>query len=510
MKYNIANLGQYGMARDQAPVDLPDNAFSVAQNCRFAGGYAGRMAGHVQVFGVLAVVPLFVLPMTYGTSRFVIYPGTNAIYCDDGTTETNLTGPAVTGAVTDRWTGDVFNGLAILNNQVDVPQYWDGAVINNFAAFPAWTATWRAKAVRTYRNFIVAVNITKGAVRYPQMVKWSTAANPGSMPGSWDEADPVTDAGEFPLADTQGELVDCLPLGGVNILYKSDCYYAMQFVGGEEKFAFNLIDNNAGLLSQNCAVAYPGGHACIGNGDIYIHSGGKSQSIVSERDRDWFFGNLDSTYRNLAFACVNPSKKEVWFCAPGTGFTSCTNALVWNWESNTIGQRDLPNLYHANTGQVDVSAISVWDSFTDVWDNVTDIWSQISYNPAEQRLILASANQELYLPDRSSQFDTVNYTSYLERSGLTLGDPSLVKTVTGIWPRFDATVGTVIQIRVGSQKSPDEPILWQGFINYTVGTSFRADLFGTGRFIAYAIQSTSGQSWRVKGLTFEFENVSEF
>ncbi|MBM6705437.1 hypothetical protein H6A60_13285, partial [Sutterella massiliensis] len=80
MKYNISNLGQYGMMIDQAPVDLPDNAFSNAQNCRFAGGYAGRMAGEVQVFGTLASVPLFLLPMTYGTSRFVIYPGLTSIY----------------------------------------------------------------------------------------------------------------------------------------------------------------------------------------------------------------------------------------------------------------------------------------------------------------------------------------------------------------------------------------------------------------------------------------------
>ena len=510
MKYNISNLGQFGMMQDQAPVDLPDNAFSNAQNCRFAGGYAGRMAGHVQVFGTLATTPLFLLPMTYSTSRFVIYPGTNAIYADDGTTETNVTGAAPTGAVTDKWTGDVFNGIAILNNQIDVPQYWDGTIASNFATFPTWDATWRAKSIRSYRDFIVAVNITKGATRYPQMVKWSTAANPGSMPNSWNEADPTTDAGEFPLAQTQGELVDSLPLGGVNIIYKTDSYWSMQFVGGEEKFAFQLIGSGAGLLSQNCAVAFPGGHVCIGNGDIYIHNGGQSRSIVSERDRDWFFGNLDSTYRNLAFACINPSKKEVWLCAPGTGFTSCTYALVWNWETDTIGHREVPNLYHANTGQVDVTAISVWDSFTDVWDDVTELWSELQYNPAEQRLILASANAELYLPDRGSTFDGTEYTSYLERQGLVLGDPTTVKTVTGLWPRFDAPTGTVIQIRVGSQASPDVAVAWQGYVNYTVGTSFRADLFGTGRFIAYALQSTSGSTWRLKGITFEFENVSEF
>lgn len=510
MKYNISNLGQYGMMPDQAPVDLPDNAFSAAQNCRFAGGFAGRMGGHIQIFGTLSTTPLFVLPLLYNTTRFIIYPGTNAIYAHDGTTETNVTGTPPTGAATDKWTGDNFNGLAILNNQIDVPQYWDGNTANNFATFPTWDATWRCKSIRSYRNFIVAVNITKGATRYPQLVKWSADGEPGAMPNSWDETDPTNLAGEFPLADTQGDLVDSLPLGGSNIIYKTDGYYEMSFVNGLEVFSFRLLDKNAGLLSQNCAVAFPGGHACIGNGDIYIHNGGQSRSIVSERDRDYFFGNMDTDARNHCFAAVNPSKKEVWFCAPDGSGTGCTYALVWNWESDSIGHRTLPSLYHANVGQVDVTAISVWDAYTDVWDDVTETWNQLTYNPAEQRLVMASANTELYLPDRSQGFDGVDYTSTLERTGLILGEPTMMKMVQAIWPRFDAVTGTTIQMRIGTQQSPDQDVTWGSWFNYVVGTSFKADILMTGRFIAYAIQSTSGATWRIKGLTFEFEMAGEY
>ncbi|MTV47261.1 hypothetical protein, partial [Streptococcus pneumoniae] len=65
------------------------------------------MAGEFQVFGTLATVPLFLLPMTYGTSRFVIYPGLASIYADDGTTETDVTGTPPTGTINDKWTGDV-------------------------------------------------------------------------------------------------------------------------------------------------------------------------------------------------------------------------------------------------------------------------------------------------------------------------------------------------------------------------------------------------------------------
>jgi hypothetical protein len=65
-------------------------------------------------------------------------------------------------------------------------------------------------------------------------------------------------------------------------------------------------------------------------------------------------------------------------------------------------------------------------------------------------------------------------------------------------------------MRVGNQKSPDQPMNWGGWFNYVVGTNFRADLFTTGRFIGYAIQSQSGATWRIKGLTFEFDMAGEF
>ena len=495
---------------DQFPVDIPDNAFTYASNVRFAGGYAGRLGGHIQVFGTLSTTPLFVQPMTYGTSKFAIYPGTNKIYADDGTTETDVTGTAPTGTTLDKWTGDVFQGLAILNNQVDVPQYWDGNTANNFATFPTWNANWRAKSISTYRNFIVAVNITKAGVRYPQLVKWSDAAEPGAMPNSWDEADPTILAGEFPLADTQGELVDAVTLGGLQIVYKTDSMYAMEFVGGEQVFNFRLIEKNNGLLSQNCAVAFPGGHACIGNGDIYVHNGGNSRSIISEKARDWFFGNLDVTNRSLCFACVNPSKKEVWFCAPESGYSSCTYALVWNWESDTIGQRQLPNLYHGNTGQIDVTAIQVWDAYTDVWDDVTETWSQTTYNPAETRLILASANAEFYLPDRTSQFDGTDYSSTLQRTGLVFGDPTTVKAIKRVWLRVDAPTGITIQFRIATQSTPDSSITWGGYTNYTVGTSLSVDVMANARFVGYEVRSTSGGTWRIKSITFEYEVESEF
>jgi hypothetical protein len=183
---------------------------------------------------------------------------------------------------------------------------------------------------------------------------------------------------------------------------------------------------------------------------------------------------------------------------------------VWNWESDTIGQRQLPNLYHGNTGQIDVTAIQVWDAYTDVWDDVTETWSQTTYNPAETRLILASANTELYLPDRTSQFDGTDYSSTLQRTGLVFGDPTTVKAIKRVWLRVDAPTGVTIKFRIATQSTPDSSITWGGYTNYTVGTSLSVDVMANARFIGYEVRSTSGGTWRIKSITFDYEIESEF
>lgn len=51
--------------------------------------------------------------------------------------------------------------------------FWGGHVVLNLATLPGWGATDVAAVVRPYKNFLIALNITKGAVNYPHMVKWS-------------------------------------------------------------------------------------------------------------------------------------------------------------------------------------------------------------------------------------------------------------------------------------------------------------------------------------------------
>ena len=62
-----------------------------------------------------------------------------------------------------------------------------------------------------------------GTTTYPSRVFWSQPAEPDALPSTFDATDDTADAGWVDLADTAGDVVDCLPLGDVNIIYKEDC-----------------------------------------------------------------------------------------------------------------------------------------------------------------------------------------------------------------------------------------------------------------------------------------------
>ena len=45
------------------------------------------------------------------------------------------------------------------------------------------------------------------------------------------------------------------------------------------------ISGDAGLIGPNCVVAFPGGHFCVGQGDVYVPEGGPPRSVIDVRMR---------------------------------------------------------------------------------------------------------------------------------------------------------------------------------------------------------------------------------
>lgn len=501
----IPTAGQYGFVADQPAQELPPNAWTTVQNMRFRNGCAERFSGHVQPFSAPSVTPYFVYPYQTSTKKYIVHAGLAAVYADDGSTRTNITGTAPTGTASDLWTACVLGGVLVMNNGKDVPQYWAGT--GTLASLTGWNANWRCGAITAFKNFLVAFNITKSGTNYPHMVKWSDAADPGAVPASWDETDATKLAGEQDIAETTDPGVDALSLGDALILYKQRSCYAMRFIGGTQVFEFRRIPGNSGMLAKRCAAVTPFGHVVLSNGDIVLNDGvNEPQSLIDDNLKSWLFtSQIDSASYDKCFVVANPTKSEVWVCYPEVGQSVCTKALVWNWSSKAWGLRDLPNVTHASSGVIDYSASTSWNSNTYTWDEIATLWNQDEYAPTSPRLLMASTTPAIYMADAGAKFDATAITATLERVGMAFDDPEMVKTLKSIRPRIDAPAGTLVYITFGASMDAEQAPTWGTPIPYTVGTTRKADGFATGRFLAVRYSSTGGAKWRIKSYSAEIE-----
>ena len=102
-----------------------------------------------------------------------------------------------------------------------------------------------------------------------------------------------------------------------------------------------------------------------------------------------------------------------------------------------------------------------------------------------------------------NDFHGTDFTASIERTGLAFGDPAIVKTVRSVYPRIDGNNGSTIYIQLGATMDVEAPYTWTDPISYTIGSTYKADSFISGRFIGYRVYSTDTFSWRAKSLDFD-------
>ena len=491
-----------GLIFDEQPHELPDGAFSDGLNVRFADGYANRFMGHTAVLTPPSAAAYHVANYPTATANFWVHSTLAGSFADDGIERTDITGTALTGTAGDRFTSCVLGGVYVQNNGKDVPMFWGGDTKLNLATVTGWNATWRCKSMRAFKVYLLAFDITKGEERFPSMVKWSHAAEPGTLPTSWAEADATKDAGEQDLSETPDKLVDGLALGDTFIVYKERSAYGMQLTSDNNIFRFFRLPGDYGMLAQNCAAQFPGGHVVLGASDVVVHSGGEATSILKGKLRRWLFRRIDGANYGRSFLVANHARSEVWICYPTTSQAACTEALVWNYAENVFGIRELPNVTAGAFGPLSTSAANKWNASTDKWNDSLAKWNQSDISEADRRVLMSSTASKLYLMDQSAKFDGVSFTSRVERIGMAFGDPARTKLLKAIYPRIDAPTGSVVFVQVGGCQDAEQTPAWSAPVAYTVGSSYRVDTFATGRFLAYRIYSTTSR-WRVKSIDFD-------
>lgn len=515
----IKDLGAIGWVPDQADNELPDNAFTNVANVRFYRGFAEKATGYAQAFANTAIVPYFVQAFGNNVASYIAHAGPTGVYVDDGGIRTHVSSgyfffgaPLKAGNV---WTGGSINGNVILNHEDSYPVYWNGSA---FGTMNGWgfiggvfAESWRAKAIRPFRNFCIALGMWKDTTFYPHMVKWSDRASPGAIPPSWDHTDPARAAGEF---DLQGDdrIVDGFQLGDMFVIYKERSMYAMTEIGGRDVFRIYRLPGEIGALARNCVAVIPAGHVVLAQGDVVLHQGQGPKSILDGRARKWLFDNLDTSNAQQSFVCQNPQKNEVWVCFPALGSQFCNKALVWNWDTGAISQQDIPNLTHATVGvSTFVASTDTFDAAVGDFDSDTEIFAS-NADPAtnQARLYATSANSKIYALDTLQSAEGANISATLERTGIHLDNPMQRKYLRGAWPKIDGTPGSTVSIQLGASDVPDVAPTYGAAQTFTIGTSIKVNANVSGRYLAYRITSNNQATWRLRSIDLDIVGLGSY
>ena len=372
-----------------------------------------------------------------------------------------------------------------------------------------------AKSIRAFRSFLVALNVQRGGIDYPRIVKWSTEAGIQGVPSSWNETTSTVDAGEFELADTKGDIQDGLQLRDTFMIYKEDATYSMSFVGTPFIFSFRQLSPTIGAIAKNCVAEFDGGHAIFGKGNFYINDGQRLKPILPQKLKEYVFTTLDGAQVNKCFVVADYGRTEILFCftADGAATNHPNKAVVWNYITNTFCIRDLPDVAHMGYGNVgNPTTATTWAATSDTWVGITGPWT-MSYDLQDKVLLFADpTNTKLYRDRSGNKEDTTNMTSYVERTGLSMNaqgqpDHTTVKRISSIWPKMSASGADTINVYLGTQMSTEGGISWNAPVTFNPDSQSKVSVRGTGKMYAIRFESTTDMNWELDGYTIEVDNV---
>lgn len=512
--------GGLGLVLDVEPAELPSGAWSDSLNMRFQDGAVRSMFGDTQLATSSEQLE-WCYPATnqLGSGAAWLLTSDTKAYALVAQTITDITPAAVTvlSGTGNNWSGGSLGGITVANNGMQKPWVWmDNKPATKMLELANWPASTVCKCLRSFKQYLVALNVTKAGGSYPTMVKWSHPADPGAVPPSWDEADPTKDAGEYNLSETPGELVDCIPLKDLNIIYKSDSVWGMQWIGGVYIFRFYKIFGDFGMPNRNCAVEYSAGKHFVFTGtDIVVHDGNGYKSIATGKLKK-LFRTITGTQLASSYVVNHPAQNEVWFCyrRSSDGLVAADTALCYNHLDNTWTIRALADYRFIATGSVEPQEIvaNTWSSAAGSWDASTLLWGEYSAIPAYKRLLGLGTLKVNWVDGANTgpepQFVERTYVGIPVRTGQP-PDLSIRKFVSIVWPRFKGQAGTKILMTFGVADAVDEDINWKVTKTFVIGTTKKLSLTLGGKMFALkiALDPTSPYkgNWSYHGLDMDVQ-----
>jgi hypothetical protein len=118
-----------------------------------------------------------------GTNYWLIFEDDGTAWAIEGTNETQID-DSLLAAVTNPslFSSSRLNGVPVISNGSDEPVYWDGSLL---VTLPDWTATETCQFITAFKFHLFALDISGPGGTFPNLLRWSDAAEPGTVPDDW-------------------------------------------------------------------------------------------------------------------------------------------------------------------------------------------------------------------------------------------------------------------------------------------------------------------------------------
>lgn len=556
----IRELGGVGIVSDTNPYDLPTNAFSDGNNVIFDENRISRAPVFKQLYAAIKSVKTWAEfgadtwasggSLTYeaaegsntNASRFVgsvadPATGETVFVCDrDGTVrgypagvlqiQTPASGTLVTNE--EPWASSQVAGVSVLSRKNTRPYVRNLVTDTQYGYFNTaqWGATDTCSIMRSYNDFLIALNVTKGANTYPTMVKWSNPVEYGTAISSivWDPANPENTAGENVLGELKNPILDGLTLGTQFCIYSSDQVWLMEYTGSSLVFNFRRLFPTGGIMNTNCVVEVEGKHFVFGSDDIYVHDGSTKKSLADGRVRRRIYKNLDLNKKSRYFVLHDSVANLIYFNfytrqdeANFKETQFCNRAAVYNYRSDTWSFMDLPNVVGGAEAQVLLNK-TLFPDVTDTYENYNTDYVSFEISTPKIPIMLGITDtgnglteSRVYAIDLPT-VGAVNLPASLEtfkpafvaREGIDLDEIQAglrgYKQIRYVVPQaeFEVTDGSFLW-QLGATDLPGGSILYTTNYNYSPDTEYKIDTKVAGRYLAYRISTSDIENFRISG-----------
>lgn len=515
-----------GIIRDIPAWELGnEQVWTEGKNVVFRNGLAQGASNGNEVYGTPLDPPVYLQSSITFDLNAWIYPSegiAQSINVTDGTTHKEITPAAFLP-----WQPDInahtqgnVSGFPFLNWQTQ-SAHWDrNFVVPNLMTLQANAPL--CKAMRSHNNRLIAINTSDDATtpNTEETIRWSSLPDPvDTFPDVWAPA--IDNSAGSAQLSGGGPLIDGASIRSSFVIAGQDRLWIMDEVGGSFVFSIRKISSTTGVLARNCIASAPPGLFILSGDDITIFDGTNQKSIIDNQNKVWFFSQLGDNFQN-SFVALYAARSEVWFCIPTGSSNRCQLALVYDMGTHKWGHRELNDVAFATTGPVPfpATADASWDGQTDSWNTISRVWNQAVLQSAVAGLVLAMPEVDPRFVSMDGLVDGAPGKVYrtffsVEKQDMDLGDPSRMKMVKRIWPRFDRVEQTnFMRLSIGGRDELDGRTLsyQPRVLTFNTRDDIKADVFVTHRYISFRLDHFVDDigNFSLTGFDLEFEFVGRF